>query len=136
MVRLAAEMMHPVFGQFLLKARPPTPGGVLPAIVGEHLLGHAVLRRRRAIDFQHVLRHLAAKQAQPDHVPRVVIEERDQVGVAPTQPEGEDVRLPHLVGRCPLEEARLGRIAPWFLPPRLDEVLLVQHPPHRLATDR
>jgi hypothetical protein len=76
-VRLAAEMMDPIFGQFLLEASPPAPRRVLPAIIGEHLLGHTVLRRRRAIDFQHVLGGLAAKQSQPDHVPRVVIQERD-----------------------------------------------------------
>jgi len=135
-VRLAAEMMHPVFGQFLLEARPPTPGGVLPAIVGEHLLGHPVLRDRRAIDLQNMVRRLAAKQSQPDHVPRVVIQERDQVGVATPQPEHEDVALPHLVGRRPLEEAGLGRIAARFAPGLLHQPLLMQTAPHRFPADR
>lgn len=136
MMRLAAEMMHPVFAQFLLEARLPAPRGVLPAIVGEHLLGHAVLARRRPIDFQHVLGRLATKQPQPDHIPRVVIEERDQIGVATTEPEREDVRLPHLVGRRPLKEARLGRVALRFAPRLLHQSLPMQTAAHRLATDR
>ena len=39
MMRLAAEVMHPVLLQFLLEAGLASPGGVLPTIVGKHLLG-------------------------------------------------------------------------------------------------
>jgi hypothetical protein len=58
---LAAEVMHPVLLQLLLEPRFAAPGGVLPPVVGEHFLGHAVLAHGAAIDLQHVLRRLAAK---------------------------------------------------------------------------
>ncbi len=125
MMGLAAEVMHPVLLQFLLEAGLAPPRGVLPTIVGKHLLGQSILGHCRAVDLQHVLGRLAAEQIQPDDIARVVIDEPDQVGVLAPQPEREDVRLPHLVGRRALEEPRLGRIPPGFLPSPLDELLLV-----------
>jgi hypothetical protein len=59
-----------------------------------------------------VLRGLAPKYVQPHHVAGVIVDKADEVGVLASQAEGEDVRLPHLVGRGALEEARLGRITP------------------------
>ena len=73
MMRPTAEVMHPVFLQFLFEACLPTPRGVLPAVVGEHLLGHAVLPGGRAVDLQHVFGRLAAEQTQADKVARMII---------------------------------------------------------------
>src|ERR1017187_10647169 len=126
MMGLAAEVMPPVLLQLVLEAGLASPGGVLPTVVGEHLLGRAGLAHSGAIDLQHVLCRLAAKQIQPDEVARMVVDKTDQVRVLAAEPEREDVRLPHLVGRRALEEPGLGRILPWFLPGPLDELLLVQ----------
>jgi hypothetical protein len=80
-------------------------------LIGEHLFGYAVLRVRRAVHLQDVLRRLAAKDVQPHHVARVIIQKADEVGVLASQTEGEDIGLPHLVGGGALKEARLGGIA-------------------------
>ena len=135
-MRLAAKVVNPILRQFVLEPRLAVPGGILPPIVGEHFLGRPILADRRAIDFQHVLGGLTAKQIQPDDVARVVIDEPDQVGVLTPEPKREDVRLPHLIGRRPLEEPRFGRIALRLLLARMDELLLVQRAPHRLSAAR
>jgi len=93
-------------------------------LIGEHLFGHAILRYGPAVDLQDVLRRLTAKHLQPYHVAGVIIQKADQVGVLASQPKGEDIGLPHLVGRGALKEARLGRI-PLGLGARLLEQLLL-----------
>ena len=137
MVRGAADMMDAVLGQLLLEARLAVPAGVLPPVVREHLLGNAMLADRRAVHLHDVLARLAPEQAQADDIAGVVVDEPDQVGVPPIQPEAEDVRLPHLVRRCPLEEPRLGRVL--LHPARLglgQHLVLMQCPAHRLRTGR
>jgi hypothetical protein len=79
---------------------------------------------------------LAAKDIQPHHVARVIIQKADEVGVLASQTEGEDIGLPHLVGRGAFKEARLLWI-PWrpgF--PFLEELLLVQRASNRLPAHR
>jgi hypothetical protein len=136
MMRLAAEVMDMILGQFPFKPRLAAPVGVLPAIVRQHLLGNPKLARRPPIDFQHVLRRLAAIQSQPHHVPRVIVHEPNQIRVLPANADRADVALPHLIRSRPLKETRLGRIPPGFAPRLLDELFLMQHPPHRLPTHR
>lgn len=111
MMRPAFNVMNPILAQLRLKARGPAPTGVLAALIGEYFFGHAVLRDRRAVHLQHVLRRLAAKYVQPHHVAGVIIQKANQVGVLASQTEGEDIGLPHLVGGGALKEARLGWIA-------------------------
>jgi hypothetical protein len=101
-----ADVFDPVFLQFLLKAGLPPPVGVLPAVVGQHLLGHPVVGHRPAKGLQHVLGRLAAVQPQGGDVAAVVVDEADQVGVAAPQPDGQYVRLPELVRPRPLKKAR------------------------------
>jgi hypothetical protein len=72
-----------------------------------------------------VFRRLAAKHVQPHHVAGVIIQEADQVGVLASQPEGEDIGLPHLVGSGTLEEARFGRITLGFAARFLEQLVLV-----------
>ena len=72
-----------------------------------------------------MLRRLAAKHVQPHHVAGVVIQEADQVGVLAPQPEGEDIGLPHLVGRGALEEAWPGGITLRFAARFLEQLLLM-----------
>jgi hypothetical protein len=83
-----------------------------------------------------VLRRLAAKHVQPHYVAGVVIQEADEVGVLASQPEGEDIGLPHLVGRGALEEAWPGDIALRFAARFLKQLLLMQGPANRLPAHR
>ena len=124
MMRPALHVVHPILAQLRLEPGGPAPAGVLPALVGEHLLWDAVLRHRPAVHLQDVLRRLAAKHVQPHHVAGVIVEEADEVGVLASQAEGEDVGLPDLIGRGALEEARPGRIALGFATRFLEQLVL------------
>ena len=108
------EMSDAALLEFRLEAGRAPPAGVLPAVVGEHLLGRVVFAHGHPEDLQHVLGGLAAKDIRPHQIPGVIIQEADQIGIAAAQPKGEDIRLPHLVGRGPLEEAGTDQIAPRF----------------------
>ena len=110
MMRRAAHMVHVVPAQFRLELREAPPTGVLPPVVGEHLLGRTVLPGRLPVDLQHVLGRLAAVEPQRGDVPRVVVDEPDDVGIAPQNRADRDVALPHPVGRRALEPPlnRLG----------------------------
>jgi hypothetical protein len=66
----------------------------------------------------------------------MVIDEPDQVGVLATQPEREDVRLPHLVGCAALKETRLRWVTLRLGLGLLHQVLLVQRAPHGLVAAR
>jgi hypothetical protein len=107
-MRSALNVVHPILPQLRLKTRGPAPTGVLAALIGEHLFGHAVLHHRPAVHLQYVLRRLTAKHVEPRYVAGIIIQKADEVGVLASQPEGEDIGLPHLVGGGALEEARLG----------------------------
>jgi hypothetical protein len=72
-----------------------------------------------------MLRRLAAKHVESHHVARVIIDKADEVGILASQPEGEDVGLPHLVGRGTLKEARLGGITSGLRARLLEQLLLM-----------
>jgi len=110
MMRPAFDVVDPILAQLRLEAGGTAPTAVLASLIGQHFFGHAVLRDRRAVHLQHVLRRLAAKHVQPHHVAGVIIDKADAVGVLASQTEGKDIGLPHLVGGGSLEEARLGWI--------------------------
>jgi hypothetical protein len=59
-VRPGPDMFDAVFLQLLLEAGLPTPVGVLPPVVGQHLLGNPVVGHRPAVGLKHVLGGLAA----------------------------------------------------------------------------
>ena len=132
MMRSALEVVNPILAQLRLEARRSSPTGILAALVGEHLLGHAVLRHRRAVHLQHVLGRLAAKHLQPHHVARVIIQKADQVSILPSQTKGEDIGLPHLVGRGALKKTGLGGITRRLGLPLLQQLLLVKRAANRL----
>jgi len=111
MLRRTADVMDVVILQFLLEPRGPTPTGILPAVVGQHLLGRAVFAHRAPVDLQHALRGVAAIQPQPHDVPGVVIQEGDDVRRLPQDGVVRDVALPQLIRRRALEPAR-RRLAP------------------------
>jgi len=131
-VRPALQVVHAVLAKLGLETGRAPPAGKLPALVGEHLLGHAVLPHRPTVDLQDVLRRLAPEDVQPDHVAGVIVEEADQVGILAAQAEGEDVGLPELIRRSALEEARLRGITLGLGTRRLEELVLVEGAAHRL----
>jgi len=122
-MRLAAEVVDPVFLQLMFEPRLAMPSGVLSPVIGEHFLRDAVLTDRRPVDIQHMFRTLAAEQIQPNDVAGVIINEADQVCILAAQPKREDVCLPHLVGSRPLKEAWLGWILLRLPAELLNEVL-------------
>jgi hypothetical protein len=134
-VRPGLEVVRPVLFHLGLKPRGAAPVDVLPTIVGEHLFGRLVFGRGDAKDLQHVVGGMAAEQIGADHEPGVIVHEADEVGVAATQPEGEDVGLPHLVGRGPLKEPGPDQVAP-RLGRRLNQALFFEGFAHRLRAGR
>jgi hypothetical protein len=111
MLRAGFEVRHAILFEFGLETADAAPGGVLATIVGEHLLGRLELADRHPIDFDHRGGRGTAEQIRADDEPRVIIHEGDEIGVTSPEPEGEDVGLPHLIRRGPLEETRAGNIA-------------------------
>ncbi|HZY05834.1 MAG TPA: hypothetical protein VFF02_20275 [Anaeromyxobacteraceae bacterium] len=132
MVGAALQVVHVVLPELGLEAGGPPPAGELPALVGEELLGEAVLGHRPAVDLEDVLCRLAAEDLEPHHVAGVVVEEANEIGVLAAELEGEDVGLPELVRGRPLEGAGRGRVARrlGFLLP--EQVLRMQRAAHRL----
>jgi hypothetical protein len=108
-VRPGTDVANPIFLHLLLEAGLAPPVGVLPSVVGQHLLGNPVLGHRPPEGLQHVLGGLAAVQPQRRHVTAVIVDEADEVGVVASQPNGQNVALPELVRPGPLEKARLGQ---------------------------
>jgi hypothetical protein len=112
MLRPAFNMGHPVLLQLGLEPARPTPRRILPSVVGQHFLRWLVLAHGDPIDLDHGCRRGTAEQVCSHHVPRVIVEERDQVRILPSQPKGEDVGLPELIRGRPLEEPGPGQVAP------------------------
>jgi hypothetical protein len=135
MVGCTADVMHMVTGQRVLKARFPVPRHILPAIVGQHLLGLTVFTRRPTVHLQHIFRGLAPEESQAHDVPGVVVNEPDQVGVLMIELEAEDIALPHLVRRGTLKEPRFLRILLGLFDRfRNRQFVTVQRLAHRLRT--
>jgi hypothetical protein len=135
MVRPGFDMMGPVLLHLGLEAGGPAPVDELSPVVGQHLLGRLELPGRHPENLQHILGGVAAEEVRADQEPGVIVHEADQVGIPAAQPEGEDVRLPHLVGRGPLEKAGPGEVAP--RPGRaLYQPLFAERSSDRLRTGR
>jgi hypothetical protein len=85
-------MLDPVLFQFLFKPGGAPPVGVLPAVVGKHLFGNAVLAHRPAVGLDDILGGLAAVKPQAGDVAAVIIQITDQVSVLPGQAETSGCR--------------------------------------------
>jgi hypothetical protein len=109
-VRPGADVFDTAFLQLLLEAGLPAPVGVLPAVVSQHLLGNPVFGHRPPVGLQHVLGGLASIQTQRGDVSAVIVDEADQVGVVASQPNGEYIALPELIGPGTLKKPGLGRV--------------------------
>ena len=105
-LRAALEVGHAILLQLRLETRSAAPRSVLTAIIREHLPGWFELRDGLPINFDHRLGRRTAEQIRADDETGVIIHEGDDIGVTTTEPEREDVRLPHLIRRGALEEAR------------------------------
>jgi hypothetical protein len=111
MMRCTPDVMNTVLLQLHLELGFAAPCHVLPAVVAQEFLGHAVLDYRPAVDFQDVLAGLSAVNTEPDDVAAKIVDEPNQVNLTAAHPPAEDVGLPHLVGGGPLKEPRLRRVA-------------------------
>jgi len=111
MVGARLEVVGAILFHLGLEAGRAAPVDELPAVVREHFFGRLVFPGGDPKHFQHVFGGVAAKQIRPHDEARIIVHERDDVGITAAQPEGEDVGLPHLVGRRALEEAGAGHIA-------------------------
>ena len=148
MVRRAADVLNPVPFQFLLKLGLAVPTGILTPVVRQHLLGRPMRAHATPENLHQVIRRLAPEEFQRRDVAGVVVDEPDQVGIAPgpqplrrahrfpSQLEGKEVALPHLVGRGALEKARLRRVARRLLRRRFDQLGAMQCLAHRLRAGR
>jgi len=130
------EMRHAVLLELGLEATDPAPGGVLPAVVGEQLLGRLKLADRYPVHFDDRRRRGTAEEIRAHDEAGVVIQEGDEVGVPAAEPEGEDVRLPHLIGRGPLEETWPGEVALLGRSGLRHQLRRVQVPAHRFRAGR
>jgi hypothetical protein len=132
----ALDVPDAVLPQELLERRLTAPRGVLPAVVRQYLTRHAVRRDAPLERFDHQGRLVVVREHVRDDEARVVVEERRHVELlVPSQPELEDVRLPHLVRLGPFEAA-FGRRCLWYR--RLlfrQQSLLVEDAPHLRRRD-
>ena len=133
MLRPAPDMQHMIALEFLLELRLAPPTGVLPPVVGQHFLRRAVGRHRFAVDLHHVGARLAAEHPQAGDVPRVIIEEPDDVRRLPQDRKVRDVALPELVRRGPLEPPRRRLRLPPGLRLVLGQPRVLQVLAHRLG---
>jgi hypothetical protein len=104
------EMRHAILFELGLETADAAPSGVLATIVGEHLLGRLELADGDAVHLDHCGRRGTAEQIRADNESRVIVHEGDEIGVTSPQPKGEDVGLPHLIGRSPFEETGTGNV--------------------------
>jgi hypothetical protein len=106
-LRPALDVPDAVLAQTLLEERLATPRGVLPPLVRQDLLGRPVGCDPPFERLEHQRALLVVRQHEAHQEARVVVHERRQVEpLVPPQQKGEDVRLPELVRRRPLEAAR------------------------------
>jgi hypothetical protein len=137
-LRTTLDVTDALAPQLLLEVRLAAPRRVLATLVGQNLLRRPVCRDAARQRLHHEHRALMVRQRPRHDEARVVVHEGCQVEpVMASQKEREDVRLPHLVGRRPLEApGRVLSVRRWLS--LLDEPRLVQDAAYlRLAhTDR
>jgi hypothetical protein len=136
MLRPGFDMRDPIFFQLRLKPAGAAPSRVLPTIVRQHLLRWLELAHGDSIHFDNRLSRGTAEQIRTHDEPRVIIHEGDEVGILATQPEREDVRLPHLIRRRPLEEPGSNHVPPFGRRRCGHQLHRVQLLPHGLRTRR
>lgn len=134
-LRPALDVTDPLTSQLLLEVRLASPRRVLPSLIGQDLARRAPRRDGTLQRLHHKTGSLVMRHRPAHQETRVVVHEGRHVeAIVASQKEGEDVRLPHLVGRRPLEAPRRVIARRRRRRCLVDEALLVQDPPHlRLA---
>jgi hypothetical protein len=130
-LRPTRNMSDSVLPQPLLEFGHSTPGAVLPTLISEHLARLTVRGDAALQGLDHQRRALMVSQQMRDHEARVVVHESDQVQpLVASEQEGEDVRLPHLVGLGALEAPRRTRAPVTDCGLRCQQSRLVEDAPH------
>ena len=131
-MRTALDVTNTVTAKLLFKPRLAPPSGVLAALVGQDLARRAVLRDTARESLQHKRAPLVVRHHQAHDIARVIIQKRRHVHpLMAAKQEGEQVRLPQLIGLGALKAPLLE------LGPRsrrrvlLRKPRLLQHPAHR-----
>ena len=116
MVGLASDMLDPVFFELFFKPGCATPVHILPAVIGQHLLGNTVFSGSTSKGLYNVFRCLAPIETKPGYIAGIIIDVAYEVGILTCQAECADIALPQLVWGRALKEARLGMVlfSLWF----------------------
>lgn len=69
MLRPRLKVGDMILFQFGFEPAGAAPTGILPAVVGEHLLGRLILAHRHPVHFNHGIGRGAAKQVRPHDEP-------------------------------------------------------------------
>lgn len=135
MLRTTADVLdaHPL--QRLLELRLASPHRVLPSVVGQHL-GRLSVRRDASLErLHHQRRLLVVRKRVADHEAAVVVHEHADVQpLSAPKSKREDVRLPQLVRRRPLEPSRQV-LALRSRTRCLNQTLVMQNPSYDLLGD-
>ena len=134
MLRTALEVFDAVLFQLRFEPGSATPGGVLAPVVGEHLAGRLVLAHSDAVNFDDRGRGRTAKEIRCGDEAGVIIQEGDQISVLAAEAESKDIRLPHLIGRGPLEKARADHVPLFGFGSRIDQASLMELLPNGFWT--
>jgi hypothetical protein len=114
MVRPALHMRDAMTLQLRLELGTPSPGGVLPALVGQDLPRRPIVCDATCERLEHQYASLVMRHRKAHQIPGVIVQEgRDINPFMPPQQEREQVRLPQLV--------RLGAL-------KVLDLLLAAHP--------
>jgi hypothetical protein len=106
-LRPALDVTDALTPQLLLEVRLAAPRRVLPPLVGQDLARRPPRRDGSLQRLHHQARSLVVRHRPAHQKARVVVHEGCHVeALVTSQQEGEDVRLPHLVGRSALEAPR------------------------------
>ena len=131
-VRAALHVRDAVTPERLLELGRTAPCSVLPPLIGQDLARGSVVGDRPLESLHHERALLVVRHHQAHQVARVIVHEGGHVhALVAAQEEGEEVRLPQLVGLGTFESVRLS---PGLGPGRLallGEPLALQHPPYR-----
>jgi hypothetical protein len=101
------DVPYPLTPKLSLEVGLASPRRVLASLVGQDFLRSAVGANPSRQGLHHKPRPLMVRQRKGHNETRVVVHEGRQVQpLGPSQEKSEDVRLPHLVGRCPFEAPR------------------------------
>ena len=131
-VRPALHVANALAPKLLLEPRLATPGGVLAPLIGEDLARRAMVGNPARQRLEHERAPLVVRHHQAHDIARMIIQERRDINplVAPKE-EGEEVRLPQLIGLRALEAPR-RHLGSWLhRRTLLGKPLLFKYPAHR-----